>query len=430
VKEGFHAAGELWLPSDPDLPPHYTQAVHHETRQRWASQLLEKLFLVSDEDDSEQFDWEDPRFDRLVQAAAIPHETSTDRPQKEGTWMLKSLQGIHGIVSRKLGLFRSQDHPSYRLKPDTLNAIATLIERACVFSDEYSMDQACQLYWSIEGLYARIPELERCPTRQHLQERLSHLPFQIVPRGFDWTTVQSSDKEDNTPLFICKDLIDAIPFSKDTIMTRRGVSVTERRGTAWIAQEGIGNLAYSGKLMTPQPIPPLVSQVMRSIEERLVLGDGEGFFDCALCNHYSDATAACKFHTDPEHGSVWDRTTIVVAAGTDRKFAFKPIDTTWKEWDPLKLENGQQSMAASIHLFSGDLVVMRDNCNDDFYHAVQAGANDKDRVSLVFKRALDRGNGRKGHGQQGQGRRSKRKLKNSMDSKSDKGKGKGNTMSK
>jgi hypothetical protein len=129
-----------------------------------------------------------------------------------------------------------------------------------------------------------------------------------------------------------------------------------------------------------------------------------------LCNHYTDATSACKFHTDPEHGSFWDRTTVVVAAGSDRKFAFKPIDTTWLDWDPLKLDSSQQTIATNVHLFSGDLVVMTDNCNDDFYHAVYAGENDKDRISLVLKRALDRGNGRKGHGQQGEGRRSKRKL--------------------
>jgi hypothetical protein len=403
-EEGFQVAADFWLPSDPDLPPHYQQQVHHETRQRWASQLLEKLFTVSD--DFESLDLADPRFDRLVNAAAIPHEAVVDRPKKEGSWILSSLQGIHGLLSRKLGLFQSVDHPSFEIQPETLKAIETLIERACLLSNEYSLDQACQVLWSIEGLYARVLELEQCPKREHLRERVSNLPFDIVPRGLDWRQISESSKDTIT---ICNDLVDAIPFSKEIIVTRQGVSVAERRGTAWIAQEGIGTLAYSGKLMTPKPIPPLVSKVMRSVEEQLSLGGGD-FFDCALCNHYTDATSACKFHTDPEHGSFWDRTTVVVAAGSDRKFAFKPIDTTWLDWDPLKLDSSQQTIAANVHLFSGDLVVMTDNCNDDFYHAVYAGENDKDRISLVLKRALDRGNGRKGHGQQGEGRRSKRKL--------------------
>lgn len=76
------------------------------------------------------------------------------------------------------------------------------------------------------------------------------------------------------------------------------------------------------------------------------------------------------------------------------------------------MENGQKSMAASINLFSGDIVLMKDNCNDEFYHAVHAGDSDKDRVSLVLKRALNR-NGKKGHGQQGQGRKSRWKLQSS-----------------
>eukprot|EP00980_Cylindrotheca_fusiformis_P002226 scaffold517_cov119-Cylindrotheca_fusiformis.AAC.9 len=425
IKEGFQTAGEFWLPCDPDLPPHYTQLVHHEARQRWASQLLEKLFRLSSTD-VDGLDLDDPRFDRLVKAAAIPHgSASTDRVKKEGAWILASLQGICGIVARQLGIFQHQDHPTFGLRQGTIASIESLIERACALSDEYSLDQACQLYWSIEGLSARIPQLKHCPYQEKVKQRFVNLPFEIVPLGFDWTSVLSGRDSSS----ICKDLIDCIPFSKDTIMTRRGVSVTERRGTAWIAEEGIGSLAYSGKLMTPNPIPTLVSQVMRSVEARLALGEGQAFFDCALCNHYADATAACKFHTDPEHGSVWDRTTVVVAAGTDRKFSFKPIDTTWKDWDPLDLENGQHTMAASIHLFSGDLVVMKENCNDEFYHAVQPGENDKDRVSLVFKRALDRGSGRKGHGQQGEGRRSKRKIKTKITIRKDVDKAKANSTS-
>ena len=58
---------------------------------------------------------------------------------------------------------------------------------------------------------------------------------------------------------------------------------------------------------------------------------------------------------------------------------------------------------------------MRDNCNDDFYHAVharEADSNDTtaggERISLVLKRALDRGGGKRGHGLAGEGRRARR----------------------
>ena len=401
-EDGLKIASEFWLPSDPNLPPHYQQQVHHEKRQRWASQVIEKIFSKDDNTVGLKL-LKDDRFDRIVHAAAMPHEATIDRPNKEGIWILASLEGLHGIIARKLEL-ESICHVENILLPSTLKAIEKIIERACQVSVHYSLDQACQLHWIIKGLYERIPELEECKEGKELQQRVSVLPFDIVPRGLDWNEISPSSPSE--PL-LCDKLIDEIPFNKDTIVTRRGQSVTERRGTAWIAKEGIGALAYSGKLMNPKPIPSVVSKAMRLVEDRLSLESN--FFDCALCNHYADASAACKFHTDPEHGSFWHRTTVVVAAGSDRKFAFKPINADWNDWDPLKVDS-QQATAAAIHLFSGDLVVMKDNCNDDFYHAVHSGESDNDRVSLVLKRALDR-NGKKGHGEQGQGRRSRRKLR-------------------
>jgi hypothetical protein len=176
-----------------------------------------------------------------------------------------------------------------------------------------------------------------------------------------------------------------------------------------VADEGIGALAYSGKLMMPHsPLPTVVKMAMSAVEDRLGLTyvTTTGFFDCALCNHYADKDAACKYHTDPEHGTFWHTTTVVVAAGSDRKFSFKPIETSWHDWDCLKVDSPAES--ATIPVFSGDVIVMKDSCNDDFFHAVHAGTFDDDRVSLVLKRALDR-NGRKGHGLPGEGRRSGKK---------------------
>jgi alkylated DNA repair dioxygenase AlkB len=250
-----------------------------------------------------------------------------------------------------------------------------------------------------------------------LQQRVQALPFEIIPLGVDYPSLLAIDLihnqyDSHDSQVICQRLLQEIPFARDTIVTRQGTSVVERRGTAWVAAPGVGALAYSGKLMAPQPLPTLVQSLMRAVEQRL--GLNHPFFDCALCNHYADATAACKFHTDPEHGTMWDRTTVVVAAGSDRIFAFKPISTTWNDWDtavtprqssssPTTTATDGGSTATTTPLFAGDLVVMRENCNDDFYHAVHAGITDDPRVSVVLKRSM----GPRGHGLPGQGRRSK-----------------------
>jgi len=136
-----------------------------------------------------------------------------------------------------------------------------------------------------------------------------------------------------------------------------------------VADEGVGSLAYSAKLMPPHPLPSIVAKAMRQVEERMLaysndgyyggsnaaaheqleicLQEMGGYFDCALCNHYPNEESACKFHTDPEHGSFWERLTCVVSAGNEdvRKFAFRPIPdiNQWGKYEQLlKQQQGGQ----------------------------------------------------------------------------------------
>jgi hypothetical protein len=232
--------------------------------------------------------------------------------------------------------------------------------------------------------------------------------------------------------------LDQIPFNFDTIKTRNGSIVQERRGTAWVvSDDDIGSLAYSGKLMNPNPIPPIVTSAMQQVEhaifshkqwqdstllsqhedgrnhhrendivsmrDQLCYEETGRYFDCVLCNHYPNDDAACKFHTDPEHGTYWERLTCVVSASGKRgirKFAFRPIpeESFWSEWEEIEIgdsgvtgantkenkkkrnttghqsgkkgDNGEEVAPAVVPLFSGDVVSMWGQCNDMFHHAV------------------------------------------------------------
>jgi 2OG-Fe(II) oxygenase superfamily len=420
-QQAAEVAGKFWLPSDPNLPQHFSQSIHHDKRQRWASQLLDKLATfplpssrdgVADAPSSPGIVLDDYRLTRLILAAAVPHDRygleSRDSDNKRDRWMLDSLLGVYTLVGRIA--IRQQGRVDLS-SDEARDAIQRLIGYCCRRQAWYSLDKAWEIHTASKGLRARIPRLAEslkgasADDTKHeiaLSKRVSELPFEIVPMGIDLEVLaRNADQE-----IICDQLLKEIPFSKDTIVTMSGESVIERRGTAWITEEGIGALAYSGKLMAPHsPLPELVSRIMRNVEERLDLPND--FFDCALCNHYNSANSACKLHTDPEHSTVWHTTTVVVAVGSDRKFSFKPISgrTEWKEWDNLDMP--ATSTAATVSVFAGDLIVMKDSCNDDFYHAVHAGVSDEQRISLVMKRAIDRGNGRRGHGLQGQGRRNK-----------------------
>jgi alkylated DNA repair dioxygenase AlkB len=304
--------------------------------------------------------------------------------------------------------------------PHICKALRIMMERVEGMAQQVPLSEAVEMRWAARGLLARMGQaritgtadgadmqlsLVLAKTLPNLELRVSALPFDIVPLGVQWDSLDLQD--------VASTLRDAIPFSFDTIVTRSGSEVTERRGTAWVAEEGIGSLAYSGKLMPPHPIPNVVRDTMRLVETN-ILDDNvpRPFFDCALCNHYPNGESACKFHTDPEHGTLWERLTCVVAAGDERCFAFRPIPgtSTWSKWDNVKGTNAEETLPAVIHLFTGDVVKMWGTCNDDFHHAVYTAEGDivGDRVSIVFKRAINRG-GKRGHGLQGEGRRSRRK---------------------
>ena len=151
--------------------------------------------------------------------------------------------------------------------------------------------------------------------------------------------------------------------------------------------------------MAPEPIPDAVRRVRDSVNGML----DAPTFDCALCNLYpAGEDAACKFHSDPEHGSHWHLSTAVVSCGEPRRFAFRRIGAEDDERD-----------RHSFHLFDGDIVEMFDDCQDVYQHAVlapeDATTNQGARVSLVFKNALLLPSGKKGHGLPGSGTRSDRR---------------------
>ncbi|CAB9527955.1 expressed unknown protein [Seminavis robusta] len=441
TQELLEVASQFWLPTDPDLPSHLrTQAVHHEKRQRWGAQLLSKLgdsclyspsslLLVS---------WQDSRLTRGVLAAALPFEADSKRTisdqKKEARTLREALLGLHTLVSQTYECSNNEHSPN---NPDLLIGIKRLLERAESLADIYDLNEALEVRWAARGIVARLgssvapsdPDMSILDSNDddddktwylascfpQLESRVESLPFDVLPLGIDLSSdldgLQSSVDNQYDMINL---LQESIPFQFDTIVTRTGNSVTERRGTAWVAEEGIGALAYSGKLMPPSPVPPLVRDFMRRIETA-IQAPMPKFFDCALCNYYPDADAACKWHTDPEHGKMWERLCCVVAIGSPRKFAFRPIPghTSWNEWDGPDSNEDTNCCAAAIRLFPGDAVIMWGSCNDDFHHAVypeneQPHTSDLQRVSLVLKRAIVRG-GRRGHGLEGHGRRARRK---------------------
>lgn len=407
-EELLQLASKLWLPTDPDLPEHLqSQRVHHEKRQRWSAQLLEKLGNSASSLSAAASCLHDGRLHRAIRSASIPF-SKPDRPEKEGRYVRQALCAMHTLVGKLTT--QGGNHDS---NDEVMNGIQQLVDRAEAMADQMPLPHVIEMRFAARGLLARFG---RDIQLTSMDRRVRNLPFDIIPLGLDWHQIVPDAVAIQT-------LLRDIPFRFDTITTRTGAIVVERRGTAWLAEPGIGALAYSGKLMPPKPVPAVVQAAMRQAEAAMGMKSAAiPYFDCALCNHYPDDEAACKFHTDPEHGMFWERLTCVVAAGDCRRFAFRPIpgENKWSKWETAgtSVENNlspEENAPAAIHLFSGDLVLMWGECNDLFHHAVYSvegegvAASPDGRVSLVLKRAIDRGNGRRGHGLQGEGRRARRR---------------------
>eukprot|EP00977_Amphora_coffeiformis_P010778 scaffold2519_cov168-Amphora_coffeaeformis.AAC.15 len=382
---------------------------------------------------SDIFPWREEGFARAVLASSIPFEE--DRPEKEGRYLREALVGLHNM-------FGYMAPTSKTSLPDPVKqAIIRLVQRVDNVAFSVSLPEAAEIRWACLGIFARSNVLddsrgENDEVISRLNERVAALPFDLVSQVIDWNQFFPDQLATHC-------LQEEIPFHFDTIVTRTGAAVTERRGTAWIAEDGIGALAYSGKLMPPHKISDHIRSIMRSVEDRVIDSRefSRPFFDCGLCNHYPDGESACKFvsvsrknffrlpcinpttHTDPEHGSKWERLNCVIAAGSPRRFAFRPIPghATWSEWDSSSATGAvttasDPNVPAVITLFPGDVAKMWGTCNDDFHHAVypgqaRPGEREVERISLVLKRAIPNSSGLRGHRLSGEGRRSRRKVK-------------------
>ena len=114
-----------------------------------------------------------------------------------------------------------------------------------------------------------------------------------------------------------------------------------------------------------------------------------------MLNLYPDGNCACKYHSDPDHGKLWYRDTVIVSVGETRRFNLRKI-VSGKKVDRMQLPTPH-----SFHVRHGDVFHMYNNCQDEFQHCIMASEgkwNDGPRASIVFKKSIPQMGGRRGHG--------------------------------
>ena len=302
------------------MPAHLAQHSHQKKRQSHAANALgrlARLLVGSGSGAARHRALEDPRLFHLASAPrrrAARRPTPTTRRSRRGVCVdsLGALASLCGEDAAERALragAASSAAAAARLAP-LRASVAQLAQRAAALADGMTEAEAAAAAYACERLLGAAPDA--------LSRRVAALPWRVVPgRGAAGGDVRCGRGGGGgggvhavggggvavgelAGRLDVEELRREVPFEQSVLMTADGKSVKERRHTAWLADEGIGALAYSGKLMAPASLAgsPSVAALRDALERQ----SGERF-DCVLCNYYPNGEAACKWHTDPEHGT-------------------------------------------------------------------------------------------------------------------------------
>jgi alkylated DNA repair dioxygenase AlkB len=146
--------------------------------------------------------------------------------------------------------------------------------------------------------------------------------------------------------FLFERLRDEISWEQHEI-TIFGRTVPMPRLTAWM---GDGAYTYSGVVNEPAPWPAALDRLRDRLSEAL----GVGFNSC-LANLYRDGSDSMGFHSDDEPELGPEPTIASISLGARRRFVLRHrVSRERWSWD----------------LGAGDLLVMRDESQRDYSHAV------------------------------------------------------------
>ena len=406
VEEILHAANEsLLLEGEEQLHFHF-QDVHRQKNKSASVNGLKRLAkMMSSSGSYEKKKTKNNNriggIVRLIKGASLDGTNKTNRKKRASD----GIDALRTTASLLVSLFDEDDSDEDDDRDTSIieemrNACDELVRRVREDAEYFSDGDRIVFDWALRVIESTIASSsgERTTT----SERRGDATITVDEFPFRYVTPNISNVLKNITV---EDLRKEVPFKVEKLVTRTGKRVDERRETCFVAESGIGGLAYSGKIMEPTLLNeaslPLVTTIRNAIVE--ALRNDEDYagcdidFNCALMNLYPDGSSACAWHTDPEMGTVWDRDSVIVSIGETRRFAFRKLAGGGD-----KTQNDGEEEQVWVRVHHGDCILMRDDCNENWEHCVFGKENDSNnaaRISLVFKKALSRGGGRKkGHG--------------------------------
>jgi alkylated DNA repair dioxygenase AlkB len=191
------------------------------------------------------------------------------------------------------------------------------------------------------------------PSQQASSAQNSHMPPRCIDYYPSW--VADADR-------LFRVLQEEIVWEQHAV-TLHGRTMPTPRLTGWF---GDGAYRYSGTVNEPAPWP----EVLAELRDRLRGALGVDFNSC-LANLYRDGSDSMGYHSDNE-SELGQRPTIAsVSLGDRRRFVLRHRATRQRwSWD----------------LGHGDLLVMRDESQSDYAHAVPKTSRPVGpRMNLTFR---------------------------------------------
>jgi len=147
----------------------------------------------------------------------------------------------------------------------------------------------------------------------------------------------------------------------------RGYVVTPR--LTWVAGFHTDNM-YPLKNTLPNPIPEFLLPLKDLVEDYL-----QTSFNFILFSKYRDENDSITYHSDDERFLGKNPTIASLTLGNPRPFVLK---------------NKKTKEAQTFNLSHGDLFVMKENCQKDYFHAVpKQKTSCLPRYSMTFRKALN-----------------------------------------
>ena len=265
----LEAASRIEPPGPPFAKVHLSQDVHQVKRQKLACNALARLakLLVGSKCDAERHIMlRDQRLADLLMCAAEPSSARADgddasldaqsaRVVAGSLTALAALCAADAVYCAQKASWCGVDKALLPLQPPA-RLLATRAESLC---GDMCLTDCVSSRWSVRrllGTTMAMPSLDR---------RVAALPYDFIPGLISLPVEAPADDPDSSTgdhvvgsaflpsmgkligQLTATGLHDSLPFEQQALLTADGRSVRERRHTCWLAEEGIGALAYSGK---------------------------------------------------------------------------------------------------------------------------------------------------------------------------------------